>query len=73
MSVGTAKIKLIRKDSKMLKLGYEITMLDEKSFEEIMTTVAFTRDEAQRIIENSRDIPGMFPMVIYGMFESETN
>lgn len=57
----------------MLKLGYEITMLDEKSFEEIMTTVAFTRDEAQRIIENSRDIPGMFPMVIYGMFESETN
>lgn len=57
----------------MLKLGYEITMLDEKSFEEIMTTVAFTRDEAQRIIDNSRDIPGMFPMVIYGMFEEETN
>lgn len=57
----------------MLKLGYEITMLDEKSFEEIMSTVAFTRDEAERIIENSRDIPGMFPMVIYGMFESETN
>ena len=57
----------------MLKLGYEITMLDEKSFEEIMSTVAFTRDEAERIIENSRDIPGVFPMVIYGMFESETN
>lgn len=57
----------------MLKLGYEITMLDEKSFEEIMSTVAFTRDEAERIINNVRDIPGMFPMVIYGMYESETN
>jgi hypothetical protein len=57
----------------MLKLGYEITMKDEKTFEDIMTTVAFTREEAEAIIENNRDIPGMFPMVVYGMFESETN
>ena len=57
----------------MLKLGYEITMLDEKTFDEIMTTVAFSREEAQTIIDNSRDIPGVFPMVVYGMYESETN
>jgi hypothetical protein len=69
MSVGTAKIKLIRKDSKMLKLGYEITMLDEKSFDEIMSTVAFTRDEAKEIIDRVSDIPGVFPMVVHGMFE----
>jgi len=57
----------------MLKLGYEITMKDEKTFEDIMTTVAFTREEAEAIIENNRDIPGVFPMVVYGMYESETN
>jgi hypothetical protein len=69
MSVGTDKLKLIRKDSKMLKLGYEITMLDEKSFDEIMSTVAFTRDEAKEIIDRVSDIPGVFPMVVHGMFE----
>ena len=69
MSVATDKIKLIRKDSKMLKLGYEITMLDEKSFDEIMSTVAFTRDEAKEIIDRVSDIPGVFPMVVHGMFE----
>jgi hypothetical protein len=69
MSVGTDKIKLIRKDSKMLKLGYEITMLDEKSFDEIMSTVAFTHEEAKAIIERVADIPGVFPMVVHGMFE----
>jgi hypothetical protein len=53
----------------MLKLGYEITMLDEKSFDEIMSTVAFTREEAKVIIERVAEIPGMFPMVIHGMFE----
>lgn len=57
----------------MLKLGYEITMLDEKSFDEIMSTVAFTRDEAKEIIDRVSDIPGVFPMVVHGMFESETN
>jgi hypothetical protein len=69
MSVGTDKLKLLRKDSKMLKLGYEITMLDEKSFDEIMSTVAFTRDEAKEIIDRVSDIPGVFPMVVHGMFE----
>ncbi len=54
----------------MLKLGYEITMLDEKSFDEIMSQVVFTREEAQRIIDNVRDIPGVFPMVIYGTYEN---
>jgi hypothetical protein len=53
----------------MLKLGYEITMLDEKSFDEIMSTVAFTRDEAKEIIDRVSDIPGVFPMVVHGMFE----
>ena len=57
----------------MLKLGYEITIKDEKTFEDIMSTVAFTREEAQAIIENNCDIPGVFPMVVYGMYESETN
>jgi hypothetical protein len=57
----------------MLKLGYEITMLDEKSFDEIMSTVAFTRDEAKAIIERVAEIPGMFPMVIHGMFEDNNN
>jgi hypothetical protein len=52
----------------MNKLGFEITMLDEKTFEEIMSTVAFSREEAQVIIDNVREIPGMFPMVVYGMY-----
>jgi hypothetical protein len=69
MSVGTDKLKLIRKDSKMLKLGYEITMLDEKSYDEIMSQVVFSKEDVQRIIEHVRDIEGMFPMVIHGMFE----
>jgi hypothetical protein len=56
------------KDNKMNKLGFEITMLDEKTFEEIMSTVAFSREEAQVIIDNVREIPGMFPMVVYGMY-----
>jgi hypothetical protein len=53
----------------MLKLGYEITMLDEKSFDEIMSTVAFSHEEAKAIIERVADIPGVFPMVVHGMFE----
>ena len=53
----------------MLKLGYEITMLDEKSFDEIMSTVAFSHEEAKTIIERVADIPGVFPMVVHGMFE----
>jgi hypothetical protein len=57
----------------MLELGYKITMLDEKSFAEIMETTVFTRDEAQIIIDVVRDIPGMFPMVIYGTYENENN
>jgi len=69
MSVGQSKIKLIRKDSKMLKLGYEITMLDEKTYQEIMSQVVFSQEDVQRIIEHVRDIEGMFPMVINGMFE----
>ena len=52
----------------MRKLGYEITIRDEKTFEDIMSTVAFTREEAQAIIDNVRDIPGTFPQVIYGMY-----
>jgi hypothetical protein len=55
----------------MNKLGFEITMLDEKTFEEIMSTVAFSRDEAQVIIDKVREIPGMFPMVVYGMYPEE--
>lgn len=55
----------------MLKLGYEITVKDEKSFEDIMSTVAFTRDEAKVIIDRVAEIPGVFPMVIHGMFEDE--
>ena len=55
----------------MLKLGYEITLRDEKTFQDIMSTVAFTREEAQIIIDNSRDIPGVFPQVIYGMYPEE--
>lgn len=53
----------------MLKLGYEITIKDEKSFEDIMSTVAFTREQAKEIIDRVSDIPGVFPMVIHGMFE----
>jgi hypothetical protein len=53
----------------MLKLGYEITMLDEKSYDEIMSQVVFSKEDVQRIIEHVRDIEGMFPMVIHGMFE----
>jgi hypothetical protein len=68
MSVGADKLKLLRKDSKMLKLGY-VTMLDEKSFDEIMSTVAFSHEEAKAIIERVADIPGVFPMVVHGMFE----
>jgi hypothetical protein len=71
MSVGTDKIKLIRKDSKMLKLGYEITMLDVKTYDEIMSKVVFSREEMKQVIENVREIEGVFPMVINGMFEEE--
>lgn len=53
----------------MEKLGYEITLRDEKTFEDIMSQVVFTREEAQTIIDNTRDIPGMFPQVIYGMYQ----
>jgi hypothetical protein len=53
----------------MLKLGYEITMLDEKTYQEIMSQVVFSQEDVQRIIEHVRDIEGMFPMVINGMFE----
>lgn len=52
----------------MRKLGYLITIRDEKTFEDIMETVVFTREEAQEIIDNVRDIPGSFPQVIYGMY-----
>ena len=52
----------------MEKLGFSITLLDEKTFQEIMSRVVFTREEAQTIIDNSRDIPGVFPMVVYGMY-----
>lgn len=52
----------------MEKLGYEITLRDEKTFQDIMSQVVFTREEAQIIIDNSRDIPGVFPQVIYGMY-----
>ena len=52
----------------MLKLGYEITIRDEKTFEDIMSQVVFTREEAQVIIDSVRDIPGSFPQVIYGMY-----
>lgn len=54
----------------MEKLGYKITLLEEKTFQEIMEQVVFTREEAQTIIDNTRDIPGMFPMVIHGMYET---
>ena len=54
----------------MEKLGYKITLLEEKTFNEIMEQVVFSREEAQRLIDNTRDIPGMFPMVIYGMYEA---
>lgn len=54
----------------MEKLGYKITLLEEKTFDEIMSQVVFTREEAQAIIDNTREIPGMFPMVIYGMYEA---
>lgn len=57
----------------MLKLGYEITVKDEKSFEDIMSAVAFTREQAKEMIDRVSDIPGVFPMVIHGMFEDETN
>jgi len=55
----------------MEKLGYEITLLEEKTFKEIMSQVVFDRDEAQRLIDNTRDIPNAFPMVIYGMYPEE--
>jgi hypothetical protein len=71
MSVGTDKLKLLRKDSKMLKLGYEITMLDVKTYDEIMSKVVFSREEMKQVIEDVREIGGMFPMVINGMFEEE--
>ncbi len=53
----------------MEKLGYKITLRDEKTFDDIMEQVVFTRGEAQTIIDNVRDIPGMFPQVIYGMYQ----
>lgn len=43
-------------------------MLDEKSFDEIMSTVAFSREEAKEIIDCVSDIPGVFPMVVHGMY-----
>lgn len=52
----------------MEKLGYEITLRDEKTFQDIMSQVVFTREQAQTIIDNCRDIPGVFPQVIYGMY-----
>ena len=55
----------------MLKLGYEITMKDEKTFEDIMSMVVFTREEAQVVIDRMRFIPGVFPQVIYGMYPEE--
>jgi hypothetical protein len=55
----------------MLKLGYEITMLDVKTYDEIMSKVVFSREEMKQVIENVREIPGVFPMVINGMFEEE--
>lgn len=55
----------------MEKLGFEITLLETETFKEIMSQVVFTREEAQRLIDNTRDIPGMFPMVIYGMYPEE--
>lgn len=55
----------------MEKLGYEITLRDEKTFHDIMSRVVFTREEAQTIIDNSRDIPGVFPQVIYGMYPEQ--
>ena len=54
----------------MLKLGYEITLLDEKTFEEIMSQIVFSREEAQKVIDSVRNIEGMFPMVIDGVFET---
>ena len=55
----------------MEKLGYQITLRDEKTFEDIMEIVVFTREEAQAIIDNNRDIPGVFPQVIYGMYQAD--
>jgi hypothetical protein len=52
----------------MRKLGYLVTALDEKTFEEIMEQVVFTRDEAQILINKVADIQGLFPMVVYGMY-----
>jgi hypothetical protein len=54
----------------MEKLGYQITILENETFDEIMSQVVFTREEAQRLIDNTRDIPGMFPMVIEGMYQT---
>ncbi len=55
----------------MEKLGYEITLRDITTFQDVMSQVVFTREEAQIIIDNSRDIPGVFPQVIYGMYPVE--
>ena len=52
----------------MEQRGNEITLRDEKTFQDIMSQVVFTREEAQTIIDNTRDIPGVFPQVIYGMY-----
>jgi hypothetical protein len=54
----------------MLELGYKITALDEVTFEEIMEAVAFTRDEAEVLIKKVADIEGLFPMVVYGIYEN---